>query len=366
MTKRGRPTISDVARAAGVSKGAVSFALNGRPGVGEGTRARILEAARALGWTPSYRARALSASRAFAVGLVIARPPELLGADPFFPAFIAGVERVLADQRQALVLQVVPDQEAEEESYRRLAADGRVDGVFLLDLRVADPRISLLEGLHLPAVTLGRPNLASAFPAALVDDRPGVAAAVGHLVKLGHERIAHVAGPRQFLHGLARRGAWESELIRAGLPPSAYIESDFSAAGGAEATLQLLDMDQPPTAIVYANDVMAIAGLAAASERGIDVPSQLSVTGFDDIELAAHVSPALTTVRMDAFAWGTAAARTLLDFIDGNDCADVVMPPAQLVIRRSTAPPHRSRKPRRQSTHRPPETSTKIGSGVKV
>ncbi|MGH8940196.1 MAG: LacI family DNA-binding transcriptional regulator, partial [Actinomycetes bacterium] len=100
-----RPTISDVARVAGVSKGAVSFALNDRPGVGDATRARILAAAAELGWTPSHRARALSSSRALAVGLVVARTPDTLSADPFFPAFIAGIETTLAARGQALLLQ---------------------------------------------------------------------------------------------------------------------------------------------------------------------------------------------------------------------------------------------------------------------
>ncbi|WP_338090633.1 LacI family DNA-binding transcriptional regulator [Planosporangium thailandense] len=339
VTTRDRPTIADVARAAGVSKGAVSFALNGRPGVAEETRARILAAARALGWTPSHRARALSSSRAFAVGLVMSRPPELLGADPFFPSFIAGAEAVLVDRQEALVLQVVPGREAEEDSYRRLAADGRVDGVFLTDLRVDDPRIALLEQISLPAVTLGRPDVDSTFPAVVVDERSGIAAAVAHLVALGHERIAHVAGPAHFLHGATRRAAWERTLVDAGLPPGRCLVADFSAAGGARATRELLDTGEPPTAIVYANDLMATAGLAVAMERGIDVPGQLSITGFDDTEIAAHLRPPLTTVRTDAFGWGKVAARTLLDLIDGKPGADVEMPPAQLVVRASTAPP---------------------------
>ncbi|MEW2386452.1 LacI family DNA-binding transcriptional regulator [Micromonospora sp. NPDC047707] len=339
MVRRGRPTITDVARAAGVSKGAVSFALNGRPGVAEETRQRILAAATVLGWTPSHRARALSTSRAFAVGLVLARPPELLGADPFFPAFIAGVERVLVERNQALVLQVVTSQRAEEDGYRRLAADGRVDGVFLLDLRIADPRIALLEELRLPAVTLGRPDVASPFPAVLVDDRRGITAAVRHLVELGHRHVAHVAGPDHFLHGTARRDAWEDALREAGLPPGPCVPSDFSAAGGAAATHELLGLADPPTAIIYANDLMAMAGMAVARERGLDVPGQLSVTGFDDTELAAHISPALTSVRTDPSGWGGAAARVLLDLIDGDGGADVEMPPAQLVVRASTAAP---------------------------
>ncbi|WP_433383776.1 LacI family DNA-binding transcriptional regulator [Actinoplanes sp. CA-142083] len=338
MTRSDRPTIRDVARAAGVSKGTVSFALNGRPGVAAETRQRILDAAEALGWTPSHQGRALSVSRAFAVGIVLARPPELLGADPFFPAFIAGVERTLSERGQALVLQVVPDDE-EEAGYRRLADAKRVDGVFLLDLRVHDPRIALLRELKMPAVTIARPDLPSDFPALLVDDRPGIAAAVRHLVELGHRRIAHVAGPARFLHGTVRRLAWEQALGEAGLPADAVVEADFSAAGGAQATRELLTSDPRPTAIVYANDLMAIAGLSVALEHGVAVPAQLSVTGFDNTELAGYVAPPLTSVRTDPYLWGREAATALLDLIAGAAGGDIPVPPTELVIRASTAAP---------------------------
>jgi DNA-binding LacI/PurR family transcriptional regulator len=343
-----RPTIADVAREARVSKGAVSFALNGRPGVAEPTRARILAVAEELGWTPSTRARSLSTRRALAVGLVVARPPELLGADPFFPPFIAGIESVLARRGQALVLQVVPDGPAEEASYRRLAADGRVDGVFLTDLRVDDPRPALLAELGLPAVTLGRTPTRvtdrSTQAAVVLDDRPGIRAAVAHLVALGHERIGHVAGPEIFVHGQTRRSAWADGLSAAGLAADLVVTGDFTAAGGAEATAALLDADDPPTAIVYANDVMAIAGTSLAAARGLSVPDDLSVTGFDDTELSRHLRPALTTVRSDPMGWGAAAATLLLDEIDRINAGttdpldDVELPPAQLVIRDSSAP----------------------------
>ncbi|MEU4238308.1 LacI family DNA-binding transcriptional regulator [Actinoplanes sp. NPDC026619] len=337
MTRPDRPTIRDVARVAGVSKGTVSFVLNGRPGVAEATRLRILDAASELGWTPSHRARALSVSRSFAVGLVLARPPEVLGADPFFPAFIAGVERTLSDRGQVLVLQVVPEDE-EEAGYRRLHADGRVDGVFLLDLRVADPRIALLRDLGMPAVTIARPDVPSDFPALLVDDRPGIAAAVRHLIGLGHRDIAHVAGPAHFLHGRVRRQAWAETLGTQGR----VVEADFSAAGGAAATRALLDTADRPTAIVYANDLMAIAGLSVAQELGIAVPAQLSITGFDNTDLAAYVNPPLTTVRTDPFVWGRSAAGALLDLIEDGITDDVPVPDTHLVVRASTTSPQRS------------------------
>jgi DNA-binding LacI/PurR family transcriptional regulator len=334
-----RPTIADVAAHAGVSLGAVSFALNGRPGVGEQTRERILAVARELGWQPSHRARSLSTSRAFALGLVLARSPELFGADPFFPSFVGGVETVLSPRGQSLVLQVVPDQEAETEGYRRLAGEARVDGVLLTDLRHGDTRIGLLTDLGLPAVTLNRPDVASDFPAVCLDDRPGIAAAAAHLVELGHTRIAHVAGTAEFLHGTGRRTALTETLASAGLRPGPVVESDFTAAGGAAATRELLGLAEPPTAIVYANDLMAVAGMAVAQERGFAVPERLSITGFDDTELAAYTHPALTTVRTNAFGWGQAAARVLLDLVAGDPAEDTELAPGELVVRGSTGPP---------------------------
>jgi len=223
-----RHTINDVARAAGVSKGAVSLAFNDRPGIGDDTRARILATARELGWTPSPRARALSVSRALALGLVMARPPETLRADPFFPSFIAGLESEISRTGYALLLQVVPEHEAEHESYRRLSAEGRVDGVFLTDLYVDDPRPALLAELGLPAVIIGPALSETYWPAVGVDDQPGITAAVEHLLELGHTRIAHVSGPSVMVHGRSRREAWASALAGAGHPEGTWVEADFS------------------------------------------------------------------------------------------------------------------------------------------
>lgn len=339
VTRPRKPTIEDVARVAQVSKGAVSFALNGRPGVSAQTRARVLAAARELGWAPSSSARALSTSRSWSVGLVMARSPELLGADPFFAPFIAGVESVLAEHGQALVLQVVEEGEAELEGYRRLAGAGRVDGVFLTDLRMDDPRPGLLEQLGLAAVLVGRPREPHPHPAVVLDDRAGIRAAVEHLAALGHHRIAHIAGPQHFVHGFDRREAWSRAVEAAGLSPSACVISDFSAAGGASATAELLTLREPPSAIVYANDLMAMSGLPVLAEHGLSVPDDVSVTGFDDTELAAHLAPPLTSIRTDVLGWGRSAAQTLLAAIDGAKPADSELAPAALVVRHSTAPP---------------------------
>jgi DNA-binding LacI/PurR family transcriptional regulator len=335
-----RPTIVDVARRAGVSKGAVSFALNDRPGLAPATRDRILAAARELGWQPSARARALSRSRAFALGMVMRRPPALLGADPWFPQFLAGVETTLAERGSALVLQVAgDDDEAEAASYRRLARQGRVDGVFLNDLRVDDPRIPLLTGLGMPAVAVGRPIGPCPFPMVTVDDRAGVAATVRHLLDLGHRRVAHVGGTHGYVHSASRRAAWRETLQAAGVGPGPELVGDFTGPGGAAATAELLALAERPTAIVYANDLMAIAGMGVAIGQGLELPADLSVVGFDDAPLAAHVAPPLTTVRHDALGWGRVAARMLLATSDGEPVQDTELDPATPVLRASTAPP---------------------------
>jgi DNA-binding LacI/PurR family transcriptional regulator len=334
-----RPTISDVAREAGVSKGLVSFALNDRPGVSAGTRDRILRVASELGWRPSVRARSLSTDRAFALGLVISRDPDIISGDPFFPAFIAGIEKTLAPAGQVLVLSMVTDEAAEDASYRQLAASGRVDGLIVTDLRKHDSRIPLIRELGLAAVTLGRPDTLSEFPSVILDDAAGIVAAVDHLIALGHVRIAHVAGPLSMLHGSRRSESFAATLKTAGLTDDLIVETDFTASAGARATRALLDLDDPPTAIVYANDPMAIAGLGVAQRAGLEVPRDLSITGFDGSEVGEYLHPALTTVTTVVGKWGSTAAELLLRLVAGEQVDDIELDAATLLIRESTAPP---------------------------
>ena len=335
---RSKPTISDVAARAGVSKTLVSFALNDRPGVSAETRSRIMEAVAELEFRPNRTARALSSSKTSALGLVLARQPEMLRADPFFPPFIAGVEHVISPADIALMLRFVPDEAAEQAAYTELA-QGRADGVIVTDIRSRDPRPALLERLGLPAVTLNRPSPDSATPAVCLDDTKGVREAVDHLISIGHRRIAHVGGPAEYLHADNRRLQWADALADAGLPAGVHIEADFTAAGGAQATADLLDRADPPTAILYASDLMAVAGMAEAHRRGLRIPEDLSIIGFDDAELSAHLHPPLTTVRTDAFGWGQAAATALISHLSGEHVDDVHLPAAVFVLRESTAPP---------------------------
>ncbi|WNI22328.1 LacI family DNA-binding transcriptional regulator [Streptomyces sp. ITFR-16] len=334
-----KPTIADVAERAGVSRSTVSFALNDRPGIAQETKVRILAVAAELGWTPSRPARALSLGKAGAFGLVLARDPEQIGADLFFPAFIAGVEVVLGERGDGLMVHVTTPGR-EQAVYERLAADRQVDGVLITDLRHEDPRPALMHRLGLPAVVVGRREWAEGLSSVGLDDEPAYVEAVRRLAGLGHRRIAHVEGPQEFRHARRRRAAWETTLRTLGLPVGPVLPGGFSAEGGARATRRLLALDEPPTAIVYGNDLAATAGLSVAQELGVPVPGRLSVVGYDDTPLTRYTYPPLASARADARGWGEAAARALDAVLAGEGAAHVDLPPAEFIPRASIGPAH--------------------------
>ncbi|GLZ34814.1 LacI family transcriptional regulator [Lentzea sp. NBRC 105346] len=324
-----RPTIKDIATRAGVSKGAVSLALNGRPGVSDATRERVLSVASSLGYRPSSTARALSSASADAVGLVLARPARTLGAESFFFQLIAGIQ---AELSMALLLQVVDSHEAEIELYRRWWAEHRVDGVFLVDLRVDDPRVPLVESLGLPAVVVGGAGHHGNLTSVWADDAKAMTSVVSYLLSLGHKRIARVAGLPSLLH-TARRDA----AFQAAAPGGVIVSADYTDERGAAATRELLTGAQRPTAIVYDNDVMAVAGAGVAAELGVAVPAELSIVAFDDSPLCRLIHPPLTALTRDTFAFGARAARALLAVLSGARPTDTEDTTPVLVPRASTA-----------------------------
>jgi DNA-binding LacI/PurR family transcriptional regulator len=333
-----RPTISDIAEHAGVSKGAVSFALNDRPGVSDRTRARIRASARALGWYPSSAARALSGARTGLVGLVIARNATLMAVEPYFMELISGIEADLGENEIGLVLHVVgEDPEREMEIYRRWAGQRRVDGVLLVDLRRGDPRVALCEQIGLPAITIGERMPGQSAPCLLVDPVAPMRQVVRHLADLGHRHIGRVAGVPAF-QATARRGrAFRAEARRLGLT-AVSVKTDYTAAQGDRATRRLLSQSPRPTALVYDNDVMAVSAVSVAHDLGLAVPADLSVVAWDDSPLCELTHPSITAVRLDVVGCGAAAARMLRELLDDEQTADVVFEPAVLVHRGSTGP----------------------------
>ncbi|WBB82030.1 LacI family DNA-binding transcriptional regulator [Micromonospora sp. WMMD882] len=334
-----RPTIADVARRAGVSKGAVSYALNGQRGVSEATRQRIIAIAEEIGFRPSSAARALSGATARAVGLALCRPARILGLEPFFMELISGVEAELSARSYALTLQVVADQAAEIAVYRRWWAERRVDGVLVCDLRLDDGRVPALEELRLPAVVIGGPGHTGDLASVWSDESAALVEAVEYLVALGHRRIARVGGLPDLLHTRIRAEAFERVCRRLDLVDAVTASADYSGEEGARVTRRLLSSANRPTAVIYDNDVMAIAGLSVAQEMGLTVPGDLSIVAWDDSPLCQLVHPPLTALSRDIPAYGSHAARRLLAAIAGETVTAFQDETAHLTPRGSTAPP---------------------------
>ncbi|KUJ69039.1 LacI family transcriptional regulator [Streptomyces albus subsp. albus] len=338
-----RPTIKDVARRAGVSESAVSFALNDRPGVSPATRDRVRRVAEQLGWRPSTAARALSGEGSATVGLVLARPASTLGVESFFLQLVSGIQEALSHRRLGLLFQVVEDIEAEAAVYRRWWAEHRVDGLLVVDPREADPRPDLLDELGLPAVVIGSlpepDRTRSGISNLWADDAGAMASIVGHLHALGHRRIVHIAGLPELSHTRRRMDSLRTEAARHGLAEVHSVPTDYSDAQGAEATRRVLAQDTPPTALVYDNDVMAVAGLAVAAERGLRVPADLSIVAWDDSVLCRSTHPALTALVRDTAAFGRHAAEQLIALLDGAPAVRVQDELPRLEPRGSTAAP---------------------------
>ncbi|MGI8418434.1 MAG: LacI family DNA-binding transcriptional regulator [Nakamurella sp.] len=334
-----RPTIADIAQRSGVSIGAVSYALNGLPGVSSETRQRILDIADEIGWRPNISARALSVSRAHAVGLVIARTSRTLGVEPFFMRFIAGLEAELSAAHTALLLQVVENHHAAIQAIKLWWAERRIDGLIITDLWRDDQRIPLLEKLQIPAVLVGRPRLDSSAPAVWSDDAQAIVAAVDHLVGLGHQRIARVAGLSTLEHTEVRTTAFTHAMHERGLVDAEVLATDYSWEQGAEATRNLLNRPEPPTAIIFDNDLMAVAALGVARELNVSIPTDLSIIAGDDSQLCALAHPTLTALSRDVSAYGAHTAKTLLEAVAGHAPPSFQDDAAQLIPRASTAAP---------------------------
>lgn len=335
-----RARIEDIARRVGVSKGAVSFALNGKPGVSAATRQRVLAVAEELDWGPNSAARALSGAGTAVVGLVIARPAKTLGIEPFFAELTSGIQAALSERGFALQMQIVENLEAEIDIYRRWWREHRVDGVILVDRRREDPRIEVVNTLGMPAVMVGGPGDPGEISTAWADDWAAMTAIVDYLAALGHQRIAHVGGVPEFLHSKRRADALDAARQRLGLDELSSVVTDFSDQQGASATRRLLATGQRPTAIIFDNDVMSLAGLSVAMEMNIAVPKELSVVSFDDSLLTSLTHPPITALSRDTFDFGHQVAGLFLELLQNPVPAagarNLQLPTPVLQVRAST------------------------------
>ena len=346
-TGRGkRVTIADIARRAGVTSAAVSLAVNGRPGVSDATRERIMAIARDLQWEPSPAARALAGAPVQTVGMVLARPAEVLGTEAFFGAFVAGLQEVLSRRDYSLQMQIVETTDAEIETFRRWFAQRRVDGVVVVDLREHDPRIPALEEIGLPALVVGGPGHHGSLPSVYVDDAHATELLVDHLAQLGHRRLARVAGNEDFLHTLLRDRAFEQRCADLGIEGILQV-AGYGSRGAEIATAELMARSAPPSAIIFDSDEMVLAGAHVLQESGSRIPVDVAVASYEDSALTRTHRPPITAIGRSAIEYGRVAATRLLEVIEESRSGGGTAPaqgsearatvPA-LMVRESTGP----------------------------
>lgn len=332
-------TIQDVARAARVSTATVSRALSAPGKVSEATREAVMDAVRATGYRVNQAARNLRMQRA---GAVLVLVPNL--GKPFYSGILAGISEGFAGSDYAVL---ITDTETDPLSDGVLAGyflDGRIDGAISLDGGL--PRTALAQcaaqGVGDRIVFLCEWVEGAEFPVIAADNVQGARLAIRHLHELGHRRIAHITGPEGNVLTAARRAGMLDERARLGLPAREewIIRGDFSLESGHEAAARILAMSERPTAVFCSADMVAFGLIAGLRAGGLDVPGDISVVGFDDIEMSEYYVPALTTIRQDRQRLGRRAADVLLARLNGRAQTGPEPPiPVEIVLRASTAPP---------------------------
>jgi LacI family transcriptional regulator len=337
---KGPTTLIDVAQLADVHPSTASRALNvrTREKVSASTVARVLDAARRLGYQPNSLARGLKMSRTFTIGMLV---PDLT--NPLFPPIARGIEDRLREDGWTLVIANTDNDDDKEQSVLRAMTARRVDGLILATARREYPLLDDVAAAGVPAVMVNRTTDAPTVPSVIGDDHSGIGQAVRHLVSLGHTKIAHVGGTQTVSTGLSRYHSFVSWMRSEGLeadPRRIVFATWFQEERGAEAFDELFDRGVEFTAVVAGNDLIALGGYDVLRERGLRCPEDISIVGYNDIPFNDKLSPPMTSVRIPQYHLGFKAADILLDVIEEPEDvpADVRLRP-ELIVRGSTAPP---------------------------
>jgi LacI family transcriptional regulator len=339
-----------------VSVATVSRALNDYDDVSATTRARVLKLAEELEYTPTAAARSLVTKRSYVVGVVLSTGvdhPDIQ--HPFFQEVLVGLKRRLGTGGYDLLL--LANEESGNAfgtySYLQRCRHHRVDGVVLMGAQASEPDVQKLARSTIPCVAVDLDLVGRRTGFVISDNARGAGLAIEHLQKLGHDRIATITGPTQMRVGMDRLVGYREALERLGLPyRDDYVrDGDFYFESGTAAMQELLSLPEPPTAVFAASDLMAAGAIRAIEQAGLSVPADIAVVGFDDIQLAAMMQPALTTIRQDKLGLGSAAADALLGMIelDGAPPPGITLP-VELVVRASSGGK------RRRAEHKEPVT----------
>jgi len=328
-------SIKDVARLACVSHSTVSRALANSPSVNRATAERIRKIAKETGYRPNTIGRSLATSRTHTIGFVVTTV-----ADPFVAEVAAGIEDVARQKGYAVFLANSNAEPEREVAVVRSFQDRRVDGVIVMASRVGGLYMPLLEELRVPIMLVDNQYPGAFAHSISIDDRGGGRLVTSHLAALGHRRIGYIGDRNGMQSDTDRMAGYADALAAAGVEFNrAYVaQGNGGPSGGLEAMQSLLALRERPTAVFCYNDMTAIGALRALHNAGCRVPADVSVAGFDDLQIAPFLEPPLTTVRQPKTEMGRRAASILLELLEGKELEAQITVPGELVIRESTAP----------------------------
>ena len=329
-------TIMDVAREVGVSYSTVSRVINNFEYVHPKTREKVLEAIARLGYVANQQARSLAGGRSQVIGLLV---PEI--GNTYIGMVMRGIDAELAAAQYDLMLYTTHHRQIKESLYVAALTRGVTDGLLLLVPRNSEAYIESLYQRQFPYVVIDHQGFDDYSPAVVGTNWQGAFDATEYLLNLGHCRIGHVAGDQRLSAGVERLSGYRAALEKHHVPydPALVIEGNFNQAASTQAALTLLGLPKLPTAIFAANDTSALGVLEAIRSRGLRVPEDISLIGFDDIPEAASTHPALTTVRQPLEDMGRIATRMLLKAIaEGQLSSERVVVQTELIVRQSCRP----------------------------
>jgi DNA-binding LacI/PurR family transcriptional regulator len=328
-----QPSIKDIARLARVSHPTVSRALQNSPLVNAETAAKIRKIAEDQGYRASAVARGLVTRRTRTIGLVVTTVD-----DPFASEVTCGIEEKATDHGYAVFLANSHADPARERKVVQELAERRVDGIIVTSSRVGALYLPLLKELEVPIVLVNDQHPGEFVHSVMIANQEGMRAATEHLIALGHRRIAYIGDRGGYQSDAERLAGYKAALVRAGIgfAPELAVEGDGRPEAAIEAMHELLRQHAPPTAVCCYNDMTALGAMRAVRARGLRVPEDVSVTGFDDLFFASYLAPALTTVRQPMRRMGQLAMENLFKLMSGQDSVAQIKVDAELIVRGST------------------------------
>lgn len=326
-------TLVEIAQMAGVSVSTVSRALsNGAYPLKEETRQRILDLAEEMGYKPNLVARSLQSNRSHVVGVIVDRMQS-----PFAAATVQGIQEILRNEGYSISIAYSNrDQELAEEAISSFYSR-QMDGIIILNSWLHHFNDRILSLQNRPFIFVNRLFGNCMCNCVGPGDHIGAQIATQHLIDLGHQRIGYINGREDWIEAQNRLTGYQDVLSQQGLPVDQALikQGNWGVDSGYQAAQELLSLQEKPTAIFAANDIMALGAIYAIQEAGLHVPDDIAVVGYDDRDFAAWIRPALTTIRMPSYEMGQAAARLLLKQFSGEELEDATQIPGKLIIRQS-------------------------------